>query len=701
MSESAETTREFERSAIGQTVVHAIGVLPDITPGEAPSEEQDPEQLRLGLLEVRALVARLRVLPAGTKIDPPAIDSDVAAALDHDLLDGLQIELHPDLAVQRERAETIGRLVDLKPLIPKYAALYGQIYKQIQAAKKLIDIYNKNRNLKPSESIAVVRQLSRLLFDLINWCDDEIENIHNQVRREKRGYRDSDAAILKKLTNYKTRLNGELEKIKASNAEVQIQLRQDQITLDSAILKRRVPKEVSQRREGRGGLGYIEVPSRHKLIVGDPENPGANIMAALRSRRNVELYGPTGTGKTKLAIHAAMLYSGKAPVVVPGNEGTGDHHFFGSPTGLDKRDDGAFIKCLKEGRVLIIDEDNRVRPEILASIKAFLGLKVGDVFIHPETGEEITVPPGFGIMVTRNEKGKHHKDRYDLPDEYRREYVHASFEVNYFTPQELYDRFLIPKLCKDDGSIDLSDGEIGGDVNRPDKRSPLLALAIAAEQIQDTYRNGDLRNGVFESGFLIELFDDWHEQHLNTSCKFLDYLETRLLAFTKRSLGAPNRKKLIEILLGQGFFRRLNATDFASAEGSPIEAVELTKLKKGNDVFDIKAGAPTLSAREVALLDPFGVRKIKVTDHPLKNKVDTFKVAYQKLCTTHGIRPVAFDANTLAAKRPAIVSGLKTRVSADGLSNSAMILALLDTLDRLGDEEFLVQIQGDIFPLFG
>ena len=114
-----------------------------------------------------------------------------------------------------------------------------------------------------------------------------------------------------------------------------------------------------------------------------------------------------------------------------------------------------------EDRVLIIDEDNRIDPRQMAEIKYILGLKPGDTFIHPDTGETFIIPRHFAVIVTRNEKDKHHTDRFDLPPEYRREFTHGSFEIDYYTPDELYDHFLLPKLLDEDGSIGLSLEEVG------------------------------------------------------------------------------------------------------------------------------------------------------------------------------------------------------------------------------------------------
>jgi len=662
------------------------------------------DEIKLSLLELRALVARLRVLPSmDKKTKDPAISPNVKTVLDGDLLQELAHEMDPEQGVHSEILETKKRIRELlnnSKVHDEYKNLFNGISVEITKSKELLDLYQGN-TLSDLERIAVVRQLSRLLANLVSWCDDEEQNIHNQVTRERRGYKPSDTRILSKLKNYRNKCQETLDSIKSTDVEAQIQLRIDQINLDRNTLNRRVPKDIKERSKGRAGNGYIVTESRQKILFGSEESPEQSIISALRKNHNVECFGPTGTGKTKLVEHAAMVFSGKKPIIVSGNPGVSNYHFFGKPVGLDKRDDGAAVKCMKEGRVLIIDEDNRIDPNVLASVKYLLGLRSGDVYLHPETGEEITIKPGFGIIVTRNEKGKHHKDRFELPPDYRREFI-ASFEIGYFTKEEMYDRFLLPKLCNDDGSMSLSENDVGGKFSDPNKRSPLLSLTIGAEKIQELYARNEMTDGVMESGWLISLFDEWQEQHLRTNCTFLNYLETRLLEFIKRPIGNPNRKKIIEVFTEQGFFQGKTADLFKPKEGElPITDPELNVLmKKANNVF--KPGNPgdILDSRAVALLDPFESRNVKVSPHPKEEEIEAFKTKYYDLCMKLGIRAVGFSPHNFQQKIPAIVKVLSDHLNRNQVPNKELIMSVIDSAASTKSIDDFLKTANDMFDMF-
>jgi hypothetical protein len=698
MAHQAEITGKFPESEVGKLT---LALQPEAP--ECPVEDLQDAEVNLKLLELRALVARLRVMrvPAGN-IAVPNIDPTVSSALDSDLLLELQTEMNPQVGQKNEYDGTVNRMKDVmthSEVLQKYAELYNRMYQQIQTAKQLLHIYRTNAKLSPLEKVAIVRQLSRLLNNLVSWCEDEEQNVHNQVVREGRGYRDTDILVLQKLDAYRSKCETEMAGILRSDIEAQIQLRKDQISLDRSILARRVPAEVKKRSKGLSG-GFISTPDRKEIIEGTRTSPKQSIVSALRKRHNVELFGPTGTGKTQLAIQGAKQFSGKPPVLISGEPGLNRYTFLGQLKGSNQRYEGALITCLKEGRILLVDEDNRIDPRALAVIKFALGLKVGDVYEHPDTGEKIPVPPGFGVAVTRNEYSKHHKDRYPLPPEYRREFTLASFEVGYFPKEEMYERFLLPRLCKDDGSMNLTASEVGGDFQKGD-RSPLLSFAVAAEEIQKLYMNNEI-NAVFESGFMIDVFSDWHEQHIRTKCTFLQYIEEKLHAFVMRPLDNPTKQAIIKVLIGQGFFVGKTEADFMPKEGeAPITQKDLTQLfKDSNVVFKIDPTSPQLSSRDVALLDPFQRRKIEQIEHPLQKEIDAFNGKYTRFCLEHKIPPVPFSSFDFTAKKMAILEGLKTFINAQGIPNGDNLIPIIDQFGGASDEAFLEQVPDEVFPIF-
>lgn len=64
---------------------------------------------------------------------------------------------------------------------------------------------------------------------------------------------------------------------------------------------------------------------------------------------------------------------------------------------------GPVYKAMEQGCVLIIDEVNAIPHEVLISLNHILTRKVGDkVIVQQNSGREITIQPGFGIMLTGN-----------------------------------------------------------------------------------------------------------------------------------------------------------------------------------------------------------------------------------------------------------------------------------------------------------
>lgn len=681
---ASESAKNLEGTGVGSLLNRLMvsGDEPKVNPS-------DKDELAVKVLELRALVARLRAHERKTGIKVDGIDVDTAAftglvdGVDTDIGLSLAAELQPDKAIEHEIGGVVVRvkeLLSMPDVKSSYVGLVDKLFAQKKNVRRLFALYAKEQN--QLRKVAIVKQIARLIPSFLMWINDEEQNIHNQVVREGRGYRDGDLEVLAYLAKLKTTCNSELDRLQALDNEAKLQVRRDQIDVDAAVLRRRVPKEMRERNKGLSDGGYLVTPSRQKIIYGHEKEPVNSIVTALRKGANVELVGPTGTGKTRVAVHSAKVFSGKDPIVISGSANLSPAVFLGRPTDLSKRDPGAIMTCLKEGRGLVIDEDNRIDPNVLALIKFLLGLKRGDTYRHPETGETVVVPPTFGVIATRNEAGAHHKDRFQLPPDYRREFVKGSFEVGYFPPSELYDRFLIPKLCKDDGGMNLKETEVGGSVNDPRKRSPLLALSLAAEKIQQIYAKNELTDGVFESGFLIDFFDDWQEQHIKTDCSFIDFIEIKLIEFLRRPIGTPanpNRKKIIQVLVEQGFFADKKAESFiTAADGKPVEDTELTAWRSGatKSVFmKVDPSMPDLDARSVALLDPFEIRKIAVAKHPMEDKVQQLKDQYVKVCSKLGIRPVSFTAATMMAKHDTIVNALVGGLGTVG--NGAMLEGIL------------------------
>lgn len=689
---------------------------------QKPSISQEPwkspEDIALEVAQVKALI--LRFLNYNWSLDiwwtqklHDYVWNLLSGIIDEDLFWDIQSqnetqeqkELKDIIAQVKEKlwnSDIYSSYNDYKKDISGYYRKLLKLMKYYSSGKITSFQNNKKQEipLNDLQKNTLARQIIRLLELFKFEMEEQIQNIHNQVAAKKRDYTQTDKQALETLHKKLKECNNSITQLVANNYEVAIQLRIDQVIEDSKILKR---QNLSNSKNGKKwGLGYLETRSRMELIYGN-ETSNNYVLACLRGWQNVEFFGPTGTGKTKLAIHAAKSFSSKDPVVVPGWLWVNKTTFYGSSKDLGKRNPWALIKCLEEDRILIIDEDNAIDPRQMKEIKYILWLKSGDVFIHPDTGDKYIVPPHFRVVVTRNEKGKHHTDRFDLPVEYRREFTHGSFEIDYYTPAEAYERFLIPKLINADGSIDLSLEEVGWDINTPGNTSPVLALVKAAKEIQIEFKNHKLTNSVFESGYMIEVLDQFKEMRFKSKSdgskiEFLEYLEQKLVEFIKRPIGNKDRKILIQKLYEQWFFRGYKNEVFQTpGEWFVFTDDEFNTLTSGersphgNKLFKSPSGN-TLSPREVALLDPFHQREIKEPVHPLKAEIDHFSSLYKAFCTELWVRPVSYSHHSFESAKWAIIASIKNILDEKNINNAPTLKMMLDTFVKLDIHNFIEKL---------
>ncbi len=160
--------------------------------------------------------------------------------------------------------------------------------------------------------------------------------------------------------------------------------------------------------------GFIETPSVEKIID--------RAMSYLEAGIPVHLTGPTGTGKSTLAMHLA--YKLNQPVVLMfGDEEFGTSDLIGDKMGYRKRKlidnfihsvlkteedvsqrwvDNRLTTACKEGLTLVYDEFNRSRPE---ANNALLSVLEEGILTLPSSEEEsgyIKVHPNFRAIFTSN-----------------------------------------------------------------------------------------------------------------------------------------------------------------------------------------------------------------------------------------------------------------------------------------------------------
>lgn len=681
-----------------------------------PSKDGLSEDSKIQLSKVKSLISRLMQYnwPTEKSSNGTAVNSfidKISNMVDFDILDWIGAD-NKQFQELQDISSWIKTLFENKDVKNSYYSYRRWFLSNLRKLKKLTKYYlswkislgkkqnNQEIQLSQIQKNQLARQIIRYL-EYFRWeIETQIQNIHNQVAWEKRDYNLTDKNTIKHLSQKLKIVNDEIKKLLANNYEVAIQLRTDELLEDSRILKRQ--DLANTKTWKKWWLWYLETKSRIDIIYW---NNSANnyILSSLRAWQNVELFWPTWTWKTKLAVHAAKSFSWKNPVIVPGWLWVNKTTFYWSAKDLWKRNPWALIKCLQEDRILIIDEDNAIDPRQMKEIKFILWLKSWDIFIHPDTWDKIVVPPHFRVVVTRNEKWKHHTDRFDLPVEYRREFTHWSFEIDYYTQSETYDRFLLPKLVNSDGSVDLSIEEIWWDINNPSDTSPLLALVKAAKEIQDEFKSLKLTNSVFESGYMIDVLDQYKEIRFKvkdngSKISFIEYLEQKLMEFIKRPIWNKDRKFIFTKLYEQWFFRWCSYETlqtpwewyiFSQEEYDILIAWE--KTKRWNKLFKTPSWV-TLTSREVALLDPYHVREIKEPVHPLAKEINDFTAKYKQVCINQWVRPVSYSHFTFDESRKAIIDSILKVAVEKKLKNFAIFKSTFDKLVNLWTKQFMENV---------
>lgn len=152
---------------------------------------------------------------------------------------------------------------------------------------------------------------------------------------------------------------------------------------------------------------FAETDSRTELIRA--------ILPDLLQGAPVLFQGETGSGKSQLAKYVSERYLKKEPALVSIQEQIKESQISGArglKGGETVFDYSEFVKAQKEGRPVILDEVNLMPHEFAGILHDLLQKRVGDVWKHPVTGEEI--PIRAPIMATANLKSERYKQRYEL-----------------------------------------------------------------------------------------------------------------------------------------------------------------------------------------------------------------------------------------------------------------------------------------------
>jgi hypothetical protein len=104
----------------------------------------------------------------------------------------------------------------------------------------------------------------------------------------------------------------------------------------------------------------------------------------------------------------------------------------GANIGGTKFVEGPVVRAMKEGKPLVIDEINAATPEVIKRLNDIFHLKPGATYrIQEDSGQEITVAPGFCIIATMNEKSSRYKGVDELSAEFKEGRIDMTLRVLY------------------------------------------------------------------------------------------------------------------------------------------------------------------------------------------------------------------------------------------------------------------------------
>ncbi len=200
----------------------------------------------------------------------------------------------------------------------------------------------------------------------------------------------------------------ELYKALIRALNVDLELKQTELhTLQNENSKIFRIKDLIMYREGLFEKGHIaEVPSVQVYL--------RKIEEAMIEGKPMFLHGPTGTGKTSLAIRTAEKLTGKDPEIVYCNPQTKESNIFGKTgIGIDEKtekqvtqfDYGPLVRAMREGKVVIFDEFTALPKDMMVMLKGIMNAKVGDT--RTITGDgEVAIAEGFQMIFTANLKSQ-------------------------------------------------------------------------------------------------------------------------------------------------------------------------------------------------------------------------------------------------------------------------------------------------------
>lgn len=344
----------------------------------------------------------------------------------------------------------------------------------------------------------------------------------------------------------------------------------DEATID--MLRRR---EIRGMQRDLANYSFAETEMRTELI--------REILPDLMQGAPVLFQGETGSGKTQLAKYISQKYLGKKPTVISISEQIKESQILGA-RGLEAGETvfkySEFVKAQKEGRPVILDEINLMPHEFAGILHDFLQKRVGDVWTHPTTGEQI--PITAPIMATANLKSERYKQRYELDVATLRRFIGGAGarEIHYLDigKKDKAGGYIAPETLKILGAV-LADkhGNIEwSETKAPQKMDELKRFVAACRKIQEDFTLS-IREGGEETlartnrlafrELVITLKDQIEIMKAWKAGGFGEPLQEIILRefFRKAEISgraAKDRENMVRVFIANKFFKDTKPEDF-------------------------------------------------------------------------------------------------------------------------------------------
>ena len=356
----------------------------------------------------------------------------------------------------------------------------------------------------------------------------------------------------------------------------------------------------------------------HIAEVPSVENYLSKIEEAMIEGKPMFLHGPTGTGKTSLAIRAAKILTGKNPEIIYCNPQTKESNIFGK-TGIcidektekqiTKFDPAPLIRAMQEGNIVIFDEFTALPKDMMVMLKGIMNAKVGDR--RTVTGDgEITIASGFQMIFTANLKSEKNPEKQDLPPEMANEFSQNNLEIKYQEVNESYD-IMLARLMDTDGSIEMSSYDMDVTLKNLSEAIVEIQTAYTEKSKDDLGGDVELKKYVLNQRNIENILSRWKTLKINgEETDFVSFLDKQLaITLTFRDFSKKDTELAAKILARKGLLSTIKAKDL----GLPQEAFSFTPSDSKNAIKK-SSQIKRYSLKEVSKLDPFNLRKTKANE---------------------------------------------------------------------------------------